>query len=223
MAGADDPTTADRSLSRERILREAVSLADREGMHALSMRRLATQLDAGAMTLYHYVKGKDELLEGMVDLVVAEIELPVGDDWKPAMRRHCASARDVLVRHPWAISLIESLTKPGPANLRHREAVVACLRGGGFDIRTTVHANWILDSYVYGFAIQEVSLPFDTAEELAQLGEEVYIPQLPEDAYPHLHEIAVATLRSGYEPADEFGVGLDLILNALDLLRSAPQ
>ena len=165
MAEAQDATAQGGSLTRDRILREAVSLADREGLHALSMRRLARGLDAGAMTLYHYVTGKDELLEGMVDLVFGEIELPTGDDWKSAMRRRCSSARDVLGRHSWAISLMESLTRPGPANLRHREAVVACLRRGGFDLRTTVHANWVLDSYVYGFALQEASLPFDTAEE----------------------------------------------------------
>jgi AcrR family transcriptional regulator len=220
VAEAQDATAQGGSLTRDRILREAVSLADREGLHALSMRRLARGLDAGAMTLYHYVTGKDELLEGMVDLVFGEIELPTGDDWKSAMRRRCSSARDVLGRHSWAISLMESLTRPGPANLRHREAVVACLRRGGFDLRTTVHANWVLDSYVYGFALQEASLPFDTAEELAQIADDVFIPQVPADSYPHLHEIAVALLQTAYEPGDEFAVGLDLILDALDRLRA---
>jgi AcrR family transcriptional regulator len=217
---AEDPIATGGSLTRGRILREAVSLADREGLHALTMRRLARDLDAGAMTLYHYVDGKEELLEGMVDLVFGEIELPTGDDWTSAMRRRCSSARDVLVRHSWAISLMESLTRPGPANLRHREAVVACLRGGGFDVHTTVHANWVLDSYVYGFALQEASLPFDTADELAELADDVFIPQVPADAYPHLHEVSVALLRTAYVPGDEFAVGLDLILDALDQLRS---
>jgi AcrR family transcriptional regulator len=207
-------------LSRDLILHKAISLADREGLHGLSMRRLARDLDAGAMTLYHYIKGKDELLEGMVDLVFGEIELPTGDDWKAAIRRRCCSARDVLVRHPWAINLMESLTQPGPTNLRHREAFVACLRGGGFDIRTTVHANWILDSYVYGFALQEVNLPFETAEELAQMTDDIYLPQIPADLYPNLHEIAAAMFDIGYEPGDEFAVGLNLILDALDAMRS---
>jgi AcrR family transcriptional regulator len=120
MADTEGPATAREPLSRERILRTAVSLADREGLDALSMRRLAGELDAGAMTLYHYVSGKDELLEGMVDIVFGEIELPAGGDWRTAMRRRCASARDVLVRHAWAIGLMESLARPGPANAPRR-------------------------------------------------------------------------------------------------------
>jgi AcrR family transcriptional regulator len=221
MADAESPNATGQSLNRDRILRAAVALADRDGLDALSMRRLARELDAGAMTLYHYVSGKDELLEGMVDIVFGEIQLPTGDDWKTAMRQRCASARDVLVRHSWAISLMESLTSPGPANLRHREAVTACLRSGGFSIERTAHANWILDSYVYGFALQEASLPFDTAEELAEMAVDVFIPQTPADTYPHLHELAVGLMQAGYDPANEFGFGLDLILDALEPLRSS--
>jgi AcrR family transcriptional regulator len=216
---ADTEQPTETSLSRDRILREAVALADREGLDALSMRRLARELGAGAMTLYHYVANKDEVLEGMVDIVFGEIRLPTGDDWKTAMRLRCASARDVLVRHSWAISLMESLTDPGPANLRHREAVTACLRRGGFSIEMTVHANWLLDSYVYGFALQEASLPFDTAEELAEMADDVFIPQL--SAYPHLSEVAVGLTEAGYDPAAEFGFGLDLILESLGTLRDS--
>jgi AcrR family transcriptional regulator len=218
---ADTEQPTETSLSRDRILREAVALADREGLDALSMRRLARELGAGAMTLYHYVANKDEVLEGMVDIVFGEIRLPTGDDWKTAMRLRCASARDVLVRHSWAISLMESLTDPGPANLRHREAVTACLRDGGFSIEMTVHANWLLDSYVYGFALQEASLPFDTAEELAEMADDVFIPQTPADTYPHLREIAVGLMQADYDPANEFGFGLDLTLDALEPLRSS--
>lgn len=221
MAEIESPTSAGESLNRDRILREAVAIADRDGLDALSMRRLARELDAGAMTLYHYVSGKDELLEGMVDIVFGEIQLPTDDDWKTAMRQRCTSARDVLVRHSWALSLMESLTSPGPTNLRHREAVIACLRGGGFSIEMTVHANWLLDSYVYGFALEEASLPFDTAEELAEMVDDVFIPQIPADTYPHLHEVAVGLMQAAYDPANEFGFGLDLILNALEPLRSS--
>lgn len=222
MAATDGSRTPGEPLSRDRILRAAVSIADRAGLDALSMRRLARELDAGAMTLYHYVSGKDELLEGMVDIVFGEIQLPVGDDWMIGMRQRCASARDVLVRHSWAISLMESLTNPGPANLRHREAVTACLRGGGFSLAMTAHANWILDSYVYGFALQEASLPFGTAEELAEMADDVFLPQTPVDTYPHLNEIAVGLMQMGYDPAEEFTFGLDLILEALDHLRDSP-
>jgi AcrR family transcriptional regulator len=219
-ADADRPSRAAGPLSRQRVLRAAVRLADREGLGALTMRRLAGELGAGAMTLYHYVPGKDELLEGMVDVVFDEIELPTDDGWRAAMRQRSLSARDVLARHPWAIGLMESLTYPGPANLRHREAVTACLRGAGFSVEMTAHVTWILDSYVYGFALQEASLPFDTAEGLAEMADDVFVPQTPADTYPHLHEIAVGLMSAGYDPALEFAFGLDLILDALEPLRS---
>jgi AcrR family transcriptional regulator len=221
MADAESPNVTGQSLNRDRILREAVALADREGLGALSMRRLARELGAGAMTLYHYVSGKDELLDGMVDIVFGEIQLPTADDWKTAMQQRCTSARDVLVRHSWAISLMESLTSPGPANLRHREAVIACLRSAGFSIERTSRAIWILDGYVYGIALQEASFPYDTAEEMTEMVNDVFIPQIPADTYPHLHEIAVGLMQAGYDPADQFGFGLDLILDALEPLRSS--
>ncbi|WP_369812531.1 TetR/AcrR family transcriptional regulator C-terminal domain-containing protein, partial [Kineosporia sp. A_224] len=159
---------------------EAVRLADREGVDGLSMRRLAGVLGAGAMSLYYYVASKDELLDAMVDVVFAEIELPPADtDWQSAMRLRAVSARQVLAAHPWAIALMESRTSPGPANLRHREAVTACLRRAGFTVLMATHANWLLDSYVYGHALQEASLPFDTADDLAGMTQDVFLPQLP--------------------------------------------
>nr|WP_240898348.1 TetR/AcrR family transcriptional regulator C-terminal domain-containing protein [Agromyces luteolus] len=184
------------------------------------MRRLAAELGLGAMSLYHYVANKDELLDAMIDVVFEEIELPPDDtDWQSAMRRRAVSARQVLARHPWAIGLIESRTSPGPANLRHREAVTACLRRAGFPVLMATHANWVLDSYVYGFALQESSLPFDTADELAELAEDVFLPQLPPDEFPYLNESAAALVAAGYDPAEEFSFGLDLVLAALEPLR----
>ncbi|WP_237684667.1 TetR/AcrR family transcriptional regulator [Microbacterium cremeum] len=201
---------------------EALRLADSEGVDGLSMRRLAGVLDAGAMSLYHYVANKDELLDAMIDRVFEEIELPSeATDWQSAMRRRAVSARQVLVAHPWAIGLMESRTSPGPANLRHREAVTACLRKAGFSVVMATHANWLLDSYVYGFVLQEASLPFDTADELADLTEGVYLPQLPADEFPYLNESAAALLAAGYDPADEFIFGLDLVLAALEPLRTS--
>ena len=145
-------------LSKQRVVVEAVRLADREGVDALSMRRLAAALGAGAMSLYHYVANKEELLDAMIDIVFDEIELPPeGTDWQTAMRRRAVSARQVLARHPWSIGLLESRTSPGPANLRHHEAVTACLRRAGFTVLMATHANWLLDSYAYGFAMQEAS------------------------------------------------------------------
>ena len=210
-AGAQTP------LSKERVLRQALTLADNEGIDALSMRRLGKELDAGAMSLYHHVSSKEELLDGMVDLVFAEIELPESrGDWRAAMRERAVSAREVLACHPWAIALMASRTTPGPANLRHHEAVTACLRKAGFSIRMATHANWLLDSYIYGFALQEASLPFANADELVGMIHEVFLPQLPPAEYPYLNESATELMQSDYDPADEFTHGLSLILDALD-------
>ncbi|MFZ1361978.1 MAG: TetR/AcrR family transcriptional regulator C-terminal domain-containing protein [Candidatus Nanopelagicales bacterium] len=212
----------DAGLSKQRVVIEAVRLADREGVDGLSMRRLAGVLSAGAMSLYHYVANRDELLDAMIDTVFEEIELPPeGADWQSAMRRRAVSTRQVLARHPWAIGLMESRTSPGPANLRHREAVTACLRRAGFSVVMATHANWLLDSYVYGYALQEVSLPFDTADELADMAEEVFLPQLPPDEFPYLNESAVELVAAGYDPAEEFIFGLDLVLAALEPLRTS--
>lgn len=216
---------SDAGLSKQRVVIEAIRLADREGVDGLSMRRLAGALGAGAMSLYHYVASKDELLDAMIDIVFAEIELPSDEseetDWRSAMRRRADSARQVLARHPWAIGLMESRTSPGHANLRHHEAVIACLRRAGFSVAMATHANWLLDSYVYGYALQVVSLPFDSADELADMVEGVYLPQLPADEFPYLNESAAALLAAGYDPADEFIFGLDLILAALETLRAS--
>ena len=213
---------SDAGLSKRRVVVEAIRLADREGFDGLSMRRLAGALGAGAMSLYHYVASKEELLDAMIDSVFEEIELPPEDaDWQWAMRRRAVSARQVLARHRWAIGHMESRTTPGPANLRHHEAVTACLRRAGFPVLMTTHANWLLDSYVYGFALQESSLPFDSADVFADMAEDVYLPQLPPDEFPYLNESAAALLAAGYDPAEEFIFGLDLILAALEPLRSA--
>lgn len=211
--GAGAPTP----LSKERVLRQALALADSEGIDALSMRKLGQELNAGAMSLYHHVRNKEELLDGMVDLVFAEIRLPEsGGDWQSEMRAWAVSARDVLARHPWAITLMASRTTPGPANLRYHEAVTACLRKAGFSIRMATHANWLLDNYTYGAAVQAASLPFADAGQLADMIDDVFLPQLPPEDYPYLNESATELMQSGYDPADEFTYGLTLILDALE-------
>jgi len=213
---------SDAGLSKQRVVLEALRLADREGVDGLSMRRLAGALGAGAMSLYHYVSSKEELLDAMIDFVFEEIELPPEQiDWQSAMRRRSVSARQVLARHPWAIGLMDSRTSPGPAHLRHREAVTACLRRAGFTVVMATHANWLLDSYVYGFALQEASLPFDTADELTGVVEGVFLPQLPPEDFPYLNESAAALAADGYIPAEEFMFGLDLVLAALEPLRAS--
>ncbi len=213
---------SDAGLSKQRVVVEAVRLADRDGVDRLSMRRLAGAMGAGAMSLYHYVASKEELLDSMIDVVFGEIELPAQSaDWQSAMRRQAVSAREALARHPWAISLMESRTTPGPANIRHREAFTACLRKAGFSIVMATHANWLLNSYVYGHALQEAALPFDTADGLADMTESVYLPQLPADQFPYLRESAEGLMAEGYDPKAEFLFGLDLILAALEPLRAS--
>lgn len=207
-------------LSRERVLHTAVALADEAGVAALTMRKLAGRLGVEAMSLYHHVANKDEILGGMVDLVFAEIELPESsDDWKPAMRRRALSARAALSRHPWAIGLMDSRVDPGPATLRHHDAVIGSLRHGGFSVAMAAHAFSLLDSYIYGFVLQELNLPFDGPEELEEIGETM-LRQMPADAYPHLTELMVEhALKPGYAYADEFAFGLELILDGLERSR----
>ena len=204
-------------LSTERVLLTAVELARRDGIEALSMRRLADELGAGAMSLYHYVPNKEELLDGMVDIVFGEIGLPAGDvDWKEAMRRRAVSARQVLSRHRWAIGLMESRTSPGPATLRHHDSVIGCLRAAGFSVQMAAHAFSLLDGYIYGFALQEASLPFDTAQQTAEVAE-LILSRMQPDQYPHLTELAVEhVLQPGYDYGEEFEFGLDLILDGLE-------
>jgi AcrR family transcriptional regulator len=223
MTATEKPQVAsDAGLSKRRVVEEAIRLADGEGVDGLSMRRLAVALGAGAMSLYHYVASKDELLDAMVDVVFEEIELPPEDtDWQTAIRRRAISARRVLARHRWAIGLMDSRKSPGPANLRHHEAVTACLRRAGFSPLTATHANWLLDSYLYGFSMQETSLSFDSAAVFADAAENVYLPQLPPDEFPYLNESAAALVAAGYDPADEFLFGLDLILAALEPVRAS--
>jgi AcrR family transcriptional regulator len=204
-------------LSRDQVLRAAVALADEGGIGALSMRKLGQVLGVEAMSLYNHVASKGDLLDGMVDVVFSEIGLPVGDvGWKPAMRQRAISAREALARHRWAIGLMESRRSPGPATLRHHDAVLGCLRGAGFSVELTAHAYSVLDSYIYGFALQEASLPFDSAEEAPELAQEI-AGQLPAGEYPHLTELAVAhVLQPGYRYGDEFEIGLELILDGLE-------
>src|SRR6266568_3351973 len=216
-AGARTPRTP---LHRERVLHAAVALADRSGLDALSMRKLGEAVGVEAMSLYHHVANKDDLLNGMIDVVFSEIDLPSGEaDWKTAMRHRAISVRRVLSRHRWAIGLMESRTSPGPATLRHHDAVIGCLREAGFPVALAAHAFAVLDSYVYGFALQEASLPFDTGEETAELAETI-MARFPPGEYPHLTELTVEhVLQPGYDYGNEYEFGLDLILDGLERAR----
>src|SRR5579863_5805187 len=204
--GAGRPRTP---LSRERVLRAGVAFADEKGIASLSMRKLGDALEVEAMSLYNHVANKDELLDGMVDLVFGEIDLPTGGvDWKPAMRERAQSARQALRRHPWAIALMSTRTSPGPATLRHHNAVIGSLRAAGFSVAMTAHAFSALDSYIYGFALQEATLPLgDTEEETVEVAQ-MMLAQVAADEYPHLTEFTTEhILRPGYDYGDEFEFG----------------
>ncbi|MGA5205789.1 TetR/AcrR family transcriptional regulator [Streptomyces variegatus] len=203
-------------LSRERVIRTAVAVADEKGANALTMRAIAEPLGVEAMSLYHHVAGREDILDGMVDAVFGEIDLPPRDtDWKSALRHRADSARAVLRRHPWAVGLMDSRSQPGPATLRHHDAVIGTLRAGGFSVPMTAHAVSLIDSYLYGFVLQELSLPFRGAAELDEVAGAI-VRDMPADTYPHLTELAAEhVLKPGYDYADEFAFGLTLILDAL--------
>ena len=207
-------------LTRERVLHAAVALADASGSETLSMRKLGEALGVEAMSLYNHVANKEDLLDGMIDVVFAEIDLPTGwADWRAAMRQRAISARRVLSRHGWAIGLMESRSSPGRATLRHHDAVIGCLRDAGFSIELAAHAFSVLDSYIYGFALQERSLPFPTPEQTAGLAQDI-LASFPADRYPHLAELTARhVLQPGYDYGNEFEFGLDLILDGLERIR----
>jgi AcrR family transcriptional regulator len=202
-------------LTADRVLRAAVAVADRDGLGALTMRRLGTELGVEAMSLYKHVANKEAILDGVVELIVGQIEIPSEETyWKDAMRRRAISARGVLAGHSWAVGLLETRGPLGPATMRHVDAVLGKLRSAGFSVENAVHAFWLLDSYVYGHVIQETSLsPVGTSppEPAASVLEQATMAE-----YPHLVEVAEHALGSGYSVDREFRYGLDLILNALE-------
>ena len=206
-------------LSRARVVTAAAGLADGDGLHAVSMRKVAAALGVEAMSLYHHVPTKAALLDELVDWVMAQIPAPrPGVPWREAMERRAGEQRRVLAAHPWSLSLIESRRSPGPALLRHHDAVLGCLRTGGFPVRLAGHAFSVLDAYVYGFVVTELQLPFDGGDErsfaegLALSGTD----------YPYLAEFVEQLVQPGeYALRDEFEVGLTIILDELERRRRA--
>ena len=211
------------ALTRDRVVAEAVALADDRGLAALSMRALASRLRVEAMSLYHHVANKDALLDAMVDAVFAEMHLPAvgsADGWRAELRERSVSGRRVLARHRWAVGLMDSRRRPGAATLQHHDAVIGCLRSGGFPLRETGTAVALLDAHLYGFVLQEHSLPFEGTADLAALGSEILGPEV-RAAYPHFTAFAEGhALVPGYSFGDEFEVGLDLVLAAIERLRA---
>ena len=202
-------------ISREQVLAAALAIADESGAEAVTMRALGKRVGAEAMSLYRHVADKEDVLDGIVDLVFAETEVPVTGDWKRAMRERAISLREALTRHPWAIGLMESRMQPGPANLRHHDMVLDVLLRAGLSAADATHAYNVLDSYIYGFVLQERGLPFSNAEELAAIGEEL-LARIPAESYPNIRAVSAELLASGFDYGQEFEFGLDLILDALE-------
>lgn len=207
-----EPVTATR------VIAAAAAVADRGGLTAVSMRTVGRELGVEAMSLYHHVANKAALLDGLADWVFERFESPATDtDWRTAIRTRTASVRAVLTAHPWALSLVDSRDHPGPAVLRHYDAVLGCLRRGGFSTATAARAFSVLDAYAYGFALTERNLPFDAASGADDFAAGM---TLPTDDYPHLAELLSSVTSAGdYSFAAEFDAGLDIILDALERLR----
>ncbi|MGA9103531.1 TetR/AcrR family transcriptional regulator [Aeromicrobium sp.] len=203
-------------LSREKVLNGAVAVADRGGIAGLTIRSLAAELGVKPMSVYHHVANKDEILDGIVDLVFGEIELPtIGGEWHEEMRRRAASAREAMRRHPWAIGLVETRTSPGPSTLKHHNAVIGTLREAGFSIEMTAHAFALIDAYVYGFALSEATLPINGPETVTEVAEQMMEFFTAED-YPHLLEFSVEhVMKPGYDYGKEFEFGLGVVLDGL--------
>jgi AcrR family transcriptional regulator len=210
-------------LSRERVLACALKLADESGIAALTIRSLATSMGTKPMSLYHYVANKDGILDGIVDMVFDEIEPPSpAGEWRGEMYRRARGVRDALKRHPWAVGLLETRASPGAATLRHHEATLATLRAAGFSVQMTAHAYALLDSYIYGAALQEAALPFHGRDAAAEVTTSI-VKLFSDGQYPHLVEIATEhVLKPGYDFGDEFDFGLNVILDGLARSIQAP-
>jgi AcrR family transcriptional regulator len=211
-------------LTRDRVLRAAIALADETGLETLTMRRLGQELGVEAMSLYNHIANKDDLLDGIVDAVTSQIEVPSAEsDWKEAIRRTAISSHDVFVRHRWACSLMMRRARVSPDRMRWMEAVLRTFRDAGFSADMTHHAYHAIDSHITGFTLWQVSMPFETKEELVDMAEGL-LKEIPVDQYPYVIEHAEQHLApSSPDGKTEFEFGLDLILDGLERLRDAPE
>ena len=202
-------------LSRQRVIDGASRVADTSGLAGVSMRSVGRELEVEAMSLYHHVANKEALLDGLADWVFDRIDTPSATGlWRPEMERRAHSARTVLAAHPWGLGLIESRRSPGPATLRHHDAVIGCLRAAGFTIALAAHAFSVLDAYVYGFVLTEVNLPFQPGESAEDFVEDLGPIT---DLYPHLAEmVAEQIVGRDYAYGNEFDYGLALVLDGLE-------
>jgi AcrR family transcriptional regulator len=214
---------ADTPLTRDKVLHVAIDLADAGGVEALSMRALGRQLGVEAMSLYNHVASKDDLLDGIVDLVIAEIELPApGADWRDAMRARATAARAAFARHPWAAALIDSRVSSGLGRLRYFEAVIGVLRRAGFSVELAARAFSLIDSYIYGFGRQSLNMASSDGGDVPAV--EAFAQALPAGEFPYLAEMAATYAASpGYDAAADFAFGLELILDGLQRVLDSTQ
>jgi AcrR family transcriptional regulator len=207
-------------LSRERILRAAIALADAGGIESLSMRKLGQELGVEAMSLYNHVANKDDIEDAIVEIVLNEIELPAAEaDWKAAIRQTAVSAHEAFVRHRWACGLLMRVPRVSPPRMQWMESVLRTLREAGFSADMTHHAYHALDSHITGFTLWQVSMPFETKAELLDLAED-FLREIPADEYPYVIEHAEQHIApSSPDGKTEFEFGLDLILDGLERIR----
>lgn len=203
------------ALSRTRILRSALELADREGLEGLSMRKVAQELGVQAMSLYNHVANKEDLIDGIVELVIEEMAVPeVGKAWRGEMRRRAVVAHEVLLRHPWAAIALMSRVNVGPMMLRYIDATLGCLHAGGFSLVMADHAWNAMDSHIYGFTLQELKFPFAPEDyaEAAKMGKGL----IPAELYPHMHCLTIEVMERRYDGLHDFEFGLEMVLDGLE-------
>lgn len=217
--GAADTSDGVRGrLSTDRVLETALRIADRDGLETLSMRNLAAELGVKAMSLYNHVANKDAIIDGIVDWVVTEIELPPrSTDWKTAMRRRAHSAHRVLLQHRWATGAIVSRVNAGPGMLRYVDATVGCLYDAGFSYEMADHIWNAMDSHIYGFTLQELNFPFQPDEHAGTARE--FLPQIPSGEYPDFVALARLVAEGKHAGVHDFAFGLNLILDGLERYR----
>jgi AcrR family transcriptional regulator len=219
---ARKPPARRTPLDRSKVLQAALRMADRSGIESLSMRNLAAALKVEAMSLYNHVAGKEDILDGLVELVAAEIDVPtLGGDWKAAMRRRALSAHAVLMQHPWATMLFVSRVNVGPSMLRYVDATLGCLRDAGFSYPMADHAWNVLDAYIYGFTLHKLNFPLDPAEYAPAAKN--FLPMIPPDQFPYLNGMSQEIIAGRHDGLHHIELGLDLLLDGLDQLRTAPR
>jgi AcrR family transcriptional regulator len=207
-------------LSRERVLAAAMALADAGGVDAITMRRLGQELGVEAMSLYNHVANKDEVLDGILDAVLAEFELaPVDADWREGVRGTAVSANAVLLRHHWAVGLWHSRRAVGEAQKQYMESILGCLRRGGFTASQTHHAYHVIDGHVFGYTMRQVNFPMPSGD-LEQMARE-FLESLSTSEYPYLHEHVIGHIDGTFEGGGGFAFALDLILDGLEKFREA--